>query len=64
MKKTVKFNSSGIGKLPENKPVIYRVETERRQRQRYRRREARPRSGARSRASARDLLPLNALDFG
>jgi hypothetical protein len=27
MKKTVKFNSSGIGKLPENKPVIYRIET-------------------------------------
>lgn len=26
-KKTVRFNKSGIGKLPDNKPVIYRVQT-------------------------------------
>jgi len=28
MKKTVKFNQSAIGKLPESKPVIYRIETD------------------------------------
>lgn len=27
MKKTVKFNQSGIAKLPDDKPVLYRIET-------------------------------------
>jgi hypothetical protein len=27
-KKTVPFNPSGIEKLPENKPVVYRIETD------------------------------------
>ena len=26
--KTVNFNSKGIGKLPNNKPVLYRIETD------------------------------------
>jgi hypothetical protein len=28
MKKTVKFNQSGIEKLPNNRPVIYRIGTD------------------------------------
>ena len=28
MKKTVKFTQGGIEKLPNNKPVIYRIETD------------------------------------
>ena len=27
-RKTVKFNPKGIGKLPEDKPVLYRIQTE------------------------------------
>jgi hypothetical protein len=27
MKKTVKFNQSGVAKLPNDKPVLYRIET-------------------------------------
>lgn len=27
MKKTVPFNQSGIAKLPDDKPVVYRIET-------------------------------------
>ncbi len=28
-KKTVNYNKSGIGKLPDNRPVVYRIKTER-----------------------------------
>jgi len=27
-KKTVNFNKSGVGKLPNDKPVVYRIQTE------------------------------------
>lgn len=27
-RKTVDFNKSGIGKLPNNRPVVYRIQTE------------------------------------
>jgi hypothetical protein len=27
MKKTVPFNQSGVGRLPNDKPVLYRIET-------------------------------------
>lgn len=28
MRKTVKFNKEGIDKLPDNKPVVYKIETD------------------------------------
>ena len=27
-KKTVRFNKGGLGQLPDNKPVLYRIQTE------------------------------------
>jgi len=52
-RKTVDFNKSGIGKLPNDKPILYKIQSDGGKTNYAGNREARPRPGTAGRASAR-----------